>query len=334
MQLIHDAEHDRAHALGLDHDHDHSSSTYTPSEEVLERIDKAAKATGVTGPTRRRTLTGMAAALGGTLAGLGFLGPRPATAAAAEVRAAEGTKVSNFAASALAGSRTIRDLSHTFGNDFPVYTPYVLLPNMQQSAHFDVDGFNAMKLDIDEHTGTHMDAPAHFSTDPAAWHSDEIPVNNLVAELCVIRIADRAYNNPEALVTADDLRRHESRYGTIPRGSIVAMDSGWCGRVTRPGAFIIRDSDGNPHFPGFGFDAAELMLQRQVAGAASDTPSLDSGANSHNPGAHRQLLPANKYGIEGANNLHTVPDRGAVAIVGTTKHKGGFGGPTRLIAVY
>ncbi|MER5861935.1 cyclase family protein [Kitasatospora sp. NPDC002040] len=334
MQLIHDEDHDRAHAEGHDHHHHDHETTYTPSEEVQEQIDKAAKASGATGPTRRRTLTGIAAALGGTMAGLGFLGPRPATAVAAEVRAEEGSRVSNFAASALNGSRTIRDLSHVFDNNFPVYTPYVLIPNNQQSAHFDIDGFNAMKLEMDEHTGTHMDAPAHFSTDPAAWHSDEIPVNNLVAELCVIRIADRAFNNPEALVTADDIRRHESRHGRIPKGSLVAMDSGWCGRVTRPGAFIIRDSEGNPHFPGFGFDAAEYMLERQVAGAVSDTPSLDSGANSHNPGAHKQLLPANKYGIEGANNLHTVPDRGAVAIVGTTRHKGGFGGPTRLIAVY
>ena len=52
------------------------------------------------------------------------------------------------------------------------------------------DKINMYKWHLVEHTGTHMDAPIHFS---ATGHTvDQIPVETLVAPLAVIDIRDRA----------------------------------------------------------------------------------------------------------------------------------------------
>ncbi|QFZ17832.1 cyclase family protein [Saccharothrix syringae] len=284
-----------------------------PVEEVRPRAD-----------VNRRRALGMGAVLGATLAGIGALGRTPVAAAEA-------------LATRSASSFRVRDLSHAIHTDFPVYSPYVLEPNIFQSSFVPQDGYNALKLEIDEHTGTHMDAPWHFVDTAEALTSDRIRPENLVCPLVVIRIADRARTNLDAEVTIADLENWERRYGRIPDNALVAMDSGWTSRVLQGGeAMVNRDADNVPHFPGFSHAACEWLLsKRSVAGIAVDTPSMDNGPNSvSNPNAHRYFLGANKYGLEITANLNTAPDSGAIAVVGLLKTKGGTGGPVRLLAAF
>ncbi|MFE4513133.1 cyclase family protein [Kitasatospora sp. NPDC056783] len=232
------------------------------------------------------------------------------------------------------GSR-VADLTHAFGNDFPVLEPIVLKPKIEHFAHIADEGFNANKLEIDEHTGTHVDGPAHLVDGPI--YTDEIPVNKLIAPLCVIRIADRAAKDPDTTLTADDILAWESRHGRIPDGALVVMDSGWCDRILTPGAYINRDESGVPHFPGLGFDAAEFLItQRNIVAAGTDTPSLDASKNLQieDPGAHRIVLGEQRYGVENIANLSSVPDLGATAIVGMIRHRKGFAGPCRVFGIY
>ena len=44
-------------------------------------------------------------------------------------------------------------------------------------ATIDKDGYTGGKITIEEHFGTHVDAPAHFA--PAGWTVDRIPVERL-----------------------------------------------------------------------------------------------------------------------------------------------------------
>ncbi|MFI9270688.1 cyclase family protein [Kitasatospora sp. NPDC052896] len=232
------------------------------------------------------------------------------------------------------GSR-VADLTHAFGNDFPVLEPIVLKPRIDHFAHIADEGFNANKLEIDEHTGTHVDGPAHLVDGPI--YTDEIPIDKLIAPLCVVRIADRVAKDPDATLTADDILAYERRYGRIPDGALVVMDSGWCDRINTPGAYINRDESGVPHFPGLGFDAAEfLVTQRTVVAAGTDTPSLDAAKNLQveDPGAHRIVLGEQRYGVENIANLSSVPDFGATAVIGLIRHRKGFAGPCRVFGIY
>ncbi|WP_327171582.1 cyclase family protein [Streptomyces sp. NBC_01336] len=234
----------------------------------------------------------------------------------------------------ISGSR-VSDLTHTFGNDFPVLEPIVLKPNIDHFADVAGEGFNANKLEIDEHTGTHVDGPAHLEDGP--MYTDEIPIDRFIAPLCVIRIGDRAAKDHDTTLTADDILRWESRHGRIPPGALVVMDSGWCDRINTPGAYINRDAAGVPHFPGLGFDAAELLVnERAIVAAGTDTPSLDASKNLQvdDPGAHRIVLGDMRYGVENIANLATVPELGATAVVGLIKHRKGFAGPCRVFGIY
>ena len=50
-------------------------------------------------------------------------------------------------------------------------------------------------------------------------------------------------------MTPDDLSRFERNHGRIPRGALVAMNSGWTAKLGTA-AFTGRDAAGVYHFPG------------------------------------------------------------------------------------
>jgi kynurenine formamidase len=151
--------------------------------------------------------------------------------------------------------------------------------------------------------------------------------------LAVIDVRKRAAQDPDCLVTRQDLVDWERRYRRLPDNCCVAMLSGW-GQYTGDGAkYTGKDAGGTFHFPGFSPEAAEWLLRdRRVAGLAVDTLSLDYGA-SKDFKTHRLWLPAGRWGLENVANLEKVPPSGATLMVGVAKVKDSTGGPARLIAL-
>ncbi len=220
------------------------------------------------------------------------------------------------------------DLTHTTTPEFPTYggSPQLELETMVTLAK---DGYNMYRWLLVEHTGTHMDAPFHFSDQQTA---DQIPAANLVGPLAVVDIRAKAASNPDAQLTLDDLKAWESKYGPIPNGAIVAMYSGW-DEYVNSSKFRNADDKGTMHFPGFHIEAIEFLLEeRQVKGIFVDTLSLDYGPST-DFAVHYKWLPANRWGIECVANLGQLPYTGAIAVVGGPKIAGATGGPTRVFAL-
>ena len=221
------------------------------------------------------------------------------------------------------------DLTHVITEDFPTYfgTPNLEIETVNT---FEQHGFNMYRWHLVEHTGTHMDAPFHFS--PAGMSADVIPLSMLIVPLVVIDIRRKAEENPDAQLTVEDVRRWERRHGRIPRDACVAMNSGWSAKVNTP-EFRNVDANGVLHFPGFHVEAAQFLLEeRQVNGIAVDTLSLDYGP-SPDFAVHYLWLPSNRWGMEAVANLDSLPPRGTTLIVGGPKVIGATGGPSRLIAL-
>jgi kynurenine formamidase len=110
------------------------------------------------------------------------------------------------------------------------------------------------------------------------------------------------------------------------------MNSGWDARVNSTADYLNIGPDGKQHFPGFGKEAVEWLLdERDIAGIGVDTVSLDHGA-AETFDAHLTLLSANRYGIENLANLGHVPARGATIFVGIIPWEQGSGGPARVFA--
>jgi len=48
---------------------------------------------------------------------------------------------------------------------------------------------------------------------------------------------------------------------------------------------------------------------------------------------HYSWLPSGRFGIEGLANLEQLPAAGATIFIGAPKHRGGTGGPARVMAM-
>jgi kynurenine formamidase len=225
---------------------------------------------------------------------------------------------------------TVTDLSHVWGPDFPVYAG-ASQPVFETLAQVNPDGFYKMLLTFDEHTGTHMDAPAHFTD--GGTTADLLPLANFFAPLVIVDISARAEMDSDAQGTPDDITAWEAANGPIPAGAFVALYSGWEARLSDPASFVNLDDAGVQHYPGWHGEAAALLVgERDIVGAGVDTLSLDYGPSA-DFASHLTFLPAGKYGIENLANLGTLPPVGATIIVGGPKHLGASGGPTRAFAV-
>lgn len=248
---------------------------------------------------------------------------------AAVAVAATGAAMTGATPALAAGHAQVIDMSHAYDESFPTYfgAPGI---SREQPFNFAEHGFNLLNLSVNEHTGTHVDAPLHFSADGLSV--DEIAVENLVAPLCVVDIAAKAADDPDAQVTPDDLKAWIAANGDIPDHACVAMHSGWAGRVDTPG-FRNVGADEKMHFPGFHVEAAKMLIEETGAGSiAVDTLSLDYGP-SGDFATHYAWLPSNRFGIENLRGLDQVPASGATLIVGAPNHKGGTGGPARIFAL-
>lgn len=229
----------------------------------------------------------------------------------------------------LAQSRgQVVDLTHTYDSDFPTFdgNPGILY---DIDKNFDTDGYNLLKLTIFEHTGTHIDAPLHFAE--GGTSVDALPVENLVAPLCVVDISAKAAEDPNAMVEPNDIEAWISANGAIPAGACVAMNSGWTARIGDPSWRNL--PDGTMAFPGFAKAATDLLAETGAASIGVDTLSLDPG-NSPDFAVHYSWLPSGRFGIEGLANLQQIPAAGATIFIGAPKHRGGTGGPARVMAMF
>ncbi|CAO5254539.1 cyclase family protein [Frankia sp. AgKG'84/4] len=225
------------------------------------------------------------------------------------------------------------DLTHVLGPDWPVFTMYVDPPEVRRLASLEPDEYNAFELRVNEHVGTHIDAPRHF--DDEGLSVDRIPAQDLIAPLCVVRIGERAQRDNITELGVDDLLGWERAHGRIPAGAFVAMETGWAPRLHQPGAFLNFDeAEGIFRFPGIAPETAAFLVEdRAVIGVGTDTTSLDTGTRPATPETHRVLLPAGRYGIECLAGLDQVPDSGSLIIVGAPRHRDGTGGQARVFAL-
>lgn len=229
------------------------------------------------------------------------------------------------------GHSQVSDLTHTLSPEFPTFGGS---PGIAYDKLFDIakDGYNLYSLTINEHTGTHLDAPLHFSTDGASV--DELPVESLVIPLAIVDIRARAAEDRDTQLTPDDLTAWIAANGPIPDRACVAMNSGWSDKVNTEefrGADPARP--GGLHFPGFHVEAVQMLLEETNAAAIGvDTLSLDYG-QSADFATHYTWLPAGRYGIECLAGLDALPTTGATLVVGAPKVKGGTGGPARIFAM-
>jgi kynurenine formamidase len=220
------------------------------------------------------------------------------------------------------------DLTHMMHENMPFWPGGV---PFKKTRLVDYDqGYQLHKFDMGENTGTHVDAPTHFIKGKRPI--DKIPLVDLIVPAVVIDVQDKVAAHPDYQLSADDVRAWEAQQGTIPAGSLVILNTGWHKRFGDAKRYINMDTNKVMHFPGYGKDSAELLVQRDVVSIGIDTLSLDHGPSKDFP-THIVMLGANRYMIENMANLDALPPTGATVIVGVLPVQDGSQAQARIFAL-
>lgn len=177
--------------------------------------------------------------------------------------------------------------------------------------------------------GTHIDAPLHFIKNARAIHDYEI--EELIAPACVIDVCEQSLENPDYLISRDDILKWEKQHGVIEEKNIVLTRTGWSQFWSDPAKYQNKDAEGKMHFPGYSAEAAKLLVDRKVKGVGIDTLSLDSGLAKNFP-AHHVFLGADLFLIENLNNLDRLPAKESMVFCLPIKIRGGAEAPARIFA--
>lgn len=205
------------------------------------------------------------------------------------------------------------DCSHFYDAAMP------LMAGIEPPAFVDLadvarDGYAMSRYSFTNHSGTHIDAPAHQVDGGATL--DDIPLSRLVTEAVVIDCRSHA---PGA-VALDDIRE---RLAGIRPNDLVLFCSGndrhwgadaywkeWC----YPDA-----------------QATEALIARRVSGVGFDGPSADP-VDSVTYDLHRIWLSAGCVIIENLCSLTALPPRCRI-VCAPLKVRGANGGPVRVLAL-
>jgi kynurenine formamidase len=222
------------------------------------------------------------------------------------------------------------DLTHPLYMGMPFW-PGTEPIKIERLADYD-KGYRMHKFTMWENIGTHVDSPSHFAVGKGKRTIDQLPLDQLIVPIVVINVQRKVKSNEDYQLTAEDITNWEALYGTINKGSLVVMNTGWYHKFSNPAAYVNQAKDGVLHFPGYSAAAAALLVKRDVAGIGIDTLSLDPGNDLSFP-AHNIMLAANKYQIENMNNLDALPTTGAVVVIGVLPVRDGSQAQARIFGL-
>jgi kynurenine formamidase len=217
------------------------------------------------------------------------------------------------------------DLTHTLACTIPTWPGRC---GFNHDLHMDYsqcqgkDQFRVMTLKMHAGIGTHMDAPSHMIVGGKCI--DDFDVNELIMPCVVIDVSDQCHERYTLAV--QDVVDFESKYGPIPKGSCVMVNTGWEKFWDTPVRYH------NTHvFPSVSLEAALFLLDRGVSALGIDTLSPDRPENGFN--VHRTFLDAGKILIENVANLNKMPCVGAFVMALPLKVKDGTEAPMRLVGL-
>ena len=221
-------------------------------------------------------------------------------------------------------------LSHIIDSKMPQW-PGDPAVEFETVTFLEKDGYHLRRFSIGEHSSTHMNAPNSFHDTGVSI--DQYPAESLVARAVVIDICNKAAADPDYVLALSDVLMWEQQYGQISEGSLVLLYTGWQSKWSDEAAFFNPDASGGLHFPGFGSEATQFLLdERQIVGLGIDTHGVDGGQNT-TFAINRLVLEQPRIVLENLTNLEQLPPVGATLVMGVFRLLGGSGSPVAVLAL-
>ncbi|MCI0378249.1 MAG: cyclase family protein [Gemmataceae bacterium] len=210
--------------------------------------------------------------------------------------------------------------------------------------------YNSDILTIDEHTGTQLDAPAHFIPPPGSglpnagpfnkMTADKLPAWQLCGEACVVDCRDLLDTAPKGrsdLVTKERIQAWEKKHRPLGFGDVVLFRSDFADKYYKPfpaGRGFVANPLGatSPGWPDPDPACVEYLASRKVMNLGTDSPSMgpipDLAVATHVAGL--------KHGMcwtEGCIGLGQLPTTGAFYCMMGPKHAKSSGFEGRAFAI-
>ncbi|MFN6529923.1 cyclase family protein [Nostoc sp. ChiSLP03a] len=220
-------------------------------------------------------------------------------------------------------------LSHVIDIDIPQWSgdPTV---EFETVAELNNDGYYLRRFSLGEHSATHINAPNSFHS--SAVGIDQYPAQSLIVPAVVINVCQATAVNPDYALSVADVLAWEAEYGEISAGCVVILNTGWQKKWLDKSAFLNHDAQGIPHFPGFGSDATQFLLdERQIVGVGIDTHGVDPGQDN-SFAINRLVLEKPRIVLENLTNLDQLPPKGTTLAIAPLRLRGGSGSPVGVLA--
>lgn len=203
----------------------------------------------------------------------------------------------------------IIDLSQIIENNMPYY-PGDPEPKIESYKSIQKDGVNIKKLQMGTHTGTHVDAPAHFLEQ--GKHINELGVLSYSGEGVVINVDGKKE------IDAEDIDKTvEDKIVLFYTGTSKMWKTGWKMQ----------------QFSYLTAEAAETLAKYKAKAVGIDSPSVES-PNSSNGIIHKTLLSNNILIIENiSNNVKELINKKFYLLCLPLLVRDGDGAPARVIGV-
>lgn len=203
-------------------------------------------------------------------------------------------------------------------------------------------------LTIDEHTGTHFDAPSHFiphpesgfknSGDAGKITGEKVDLNKLMGKTVVIDVTElKDTGNPgeSPYIYPEHIERWEKQHSFKISNEIVLLQSGWDrhyvkGEAGKAHSYNSLVTKTGPGWPSPHESTINFLYKRGVTCVGTDGVSIGSshdGVPAHVAGLSKGML----Y-VENLANLEKLPSTGSYFMFLPIKVEGSSGGPGRAIA--
>jgi kynurenine formamidase len=220
------------------------------------------------------------------------------------------------------------DLSHRLEEHMPSYPAHSKYYHNLWESYWHGDIAVAYQITMNEHSGTHVDAPAHFireESHPAHKWMDAIPVDYLFG--CCVTLNLMATLLKTAVGAERVMAWEEEAQVRIQKDDVVLFNFGWHKRwKLRPEAEPFLSN-----WPGLSKDCAEYLAEREIRAVGTDAIALDVYGDLGFP-AHYVLLPKEILIMENLNNLESLPPISYFMAL-PLNIKDGSGSPIRAVAL-
>ncbi len=162
--------------------------------------------------------------------------------------------------------KKIVDLSWEFTADTPIY-PGDPEPSVTVATTLENEGYNLSTLVMGTQTGSHVDAPYHFSNEGATI--DQMELDFFLGDAIVVRVTDK---KAEEAITMEDIEPYKEQ---ITPGKIVLFNTNW---------YKKRGTEEFFHHPYVNGEVAHYLVEQGVRFIGIDTINADQTGGTEFPG--------------------------------------------------